>query len=78
MRIKRIVKIGAVPAILLIGVVAMQALGSTRKQSNRREADPEARAVETQLLAFGDLVLRVEGNGTVESERTLEVVSEAN
>ncbi|UCF20304.1 MAG: HlyD family efflux transporter periplasmic adaptor subunit, partial [Gemmatimonadota bacterium] len=51
---------------------------STRKQSNRREADPEARAVETQLLAFGDLVLRVEGNGTVESERSLEVVSEAN
>jgi len=73
-----VLKVSAVPAILLVGVFAMQALGSTKKEANKRAAPPEARAVETQQVRFADLKLRVEGNGVVESERTLSMVSEAN
>lgn len=78
MKKQTVLKISAVPAILLVGVFAMQALGSTKKQANKRETPPEARAVETELVEFADLKLRVEGNGVVESERTLNMISEAN
>jgi multidrug efflux pump subunit AcrA (membrane-fusion protein) len=77
MKKKTVLKVSAVPVILAVGVLAMSALGSTERQSNRREAAPEPRAVETQRLAFGDLTLQVEGDGVVESERTLNMVSEA-
>lgn len=77
MKKRTVIKVSAVPAILLIGVVAMQGLGATKKQTNRRSVTPEPRAVETQTLVFDDLALRVEGNGVVESERTLAIVSEA-
>jgi membrane fusion protein (multidrug efflux system) len=75
---RTVVKVSVVPAILLIGLVAMQGLGATKKQTNRRSVAPEPRAVETQRLAFGDLMMNVLGNGVVESERTLNLVSEAN
>lgn len=78
MKIKRVLKIGAVPAILAVGLVAMQALGSTKKESNKRELTPEARPVETARLDFGGVTLEVEGNGVVESERVLNLVSEAS
>lgn len=78
MKKRTLVKVAVVPAILAVGFVAMQGLGSTQKQSNRRDAAPEARAVETQTLSFGDLTLRVEGDGVVESERTLPIIAEAS
>jgi RND family efflux transporter MFP subunit len=78
MKMRTVLKISAVPAILLVGVFAMQALGSTKKQVNKRATPPEARAVETRQVEFADLKLRVEGNGVVESERTLNMISEAN
>ncbi len=55
----------------------MKALGSTEKQSKKRDIQPEPRPVETQSVNFGDLVLRIEGNGVVESQRTLIMISEA-
>jgi RND family efflux transporter MFP subunit len=78
MKKSTVLRAAAVPAILAVGFVAMSALGSTERQSNRREVKPEARAVETELLAFGDITLQVEGDGVVESERTLEIVAEAS
>jgi multidrug efflux pump subunit AcrA (membrane-fusion protein) len=78
MRKSTVLKVSAVPAILLVGVFAMQALGSTKKQANMRATPPEARAVETQRVEFADLKLQVEGNGVVESERTLNMISEAS
>jgi multidrug efflux pump subunit AcrA (membrane-fusion protein) len=75
---KSVLKITAVPAILVAGFLVMQGLGSSQKETRKRDVKPEARAVETQQLAFSDLVLRVEGDGLVESEQVLEIVSEAN
>ncbi len=77
MRKRTVLRIGAIPAILAVGFVGMQALASTRKQSNKRVVAPEPRAVETRMLAFGDLALEVEGDGVIESERVLEILSEA-
>lgn len=76
MTMTKILKFASVPAILVLGVVAMAALGSTRKESNKRESRPEARVVETRRLAFDDVTLAVAGNGVIESERILDFVAE--
>ena len=75
---RTVLKVSAVPAILLGGVLAMQVLGSAEKETNKREDTPEPRAVETQLLSFANIALEVEGDGVVESERMLNIVSEAS
>jgi membrane fusion protein, multidrug efflux system len=71
------IKIGAVIGILIVGVLIMFALGSTEKESNKREVEPEVRLVETQSVIFEDIILEIEGNGVIESKKTLNVVSEA-
>ena len=76
MTMTKILKFASVPAILVLGVVAMAALGSTRQESNKRESRPEARVVETRRLAFDDVTLAVAGNGVIESERILDLVAE--
>jgi hypothetical protein len=55
----------------------MSVLGSTEKSSNKREVEPEVRLVETQSVDFEDMVLEIEGNGVVESQKSLNTVSEA-
>jgi len=71
------IKIGSVVGIVILGFLIMSVLGSTEKESKKREFEPEARLVETQLVNFGNIVLEIEGNGIVESQRTLNIVSEA-
>ncbi|MEE8550102.1 MAG: HlyD family efflux transporter periplasmic adaptor subunit, partial [Gemmatimonadota bacterium] len=78
MRKQTVLKVLAVPAILAVGFAGMQGLGSTRKEANKRDVTPEPRAVETQTLAFGDLPLMIDGDGVIESERMLEIISEAS
>lgn len=70
-------KIGSVAGIVILGFLLMFVLGSTEKHSNKRVVEPEVRLVETQTVNFDDLVLEIEGNGVVESKKTLSVVSEA-
>jgi membrane fusion protein (multidrug efflux system) len=71
------IKIGSVIGIVILGFLIMSVLGSTEKESNKREVEPEVRVVETQPVNFGDIVLEIEGNGVVESQRTLNMMSEA-
>ncbi len=71
------IKIGSVIGIVIFGFLIMSVLGSTEKESHKRELEPEVRLVETQSVNFGDLVLEIEGNGVVESQRTLNMMSEA-
>ena len=56
----------------------MFVLASTEKHSNKRDVEPEVRLVETQSVYFEDLALEIEGNGVIESKKTLNVISEAN
>ena len=71
------IKIASTIGIVLLGFLAMTSLGSTEKQSNHREVPKEIRLVETESVNFGDIVLKIEGNGVIQSQRTLNYVSEA-
>ena len=71
------IKIASTAGVILIGFVVMFSLGSTEKHSKHREVSPEVRLVNTESVNFGDLVLEIEGNGIIQSQRTLNFVSEA-
>ena len=73
-----IVKIGSVVLIIAVGFLGMNLLSSTDKHSNAAEFKPEVRTVNTQTVTFGDLFLEIEGNGVIESQQTLNIISEAN
>lgn len=66
-----LIKLGSVVGILALGFLIMIVLGSTEKESNKKEVEPEIRLVETQAVYFGDLVLEIEGNGVIESKKIL-------
>jgi len=72
------IKIVSTLGIIIVGFLVMSALGSTEKQSNKRDVPPEIRLVETETVNFSDLVLEIEGNGVVQSKRDLNYVSEAS
>ncbi len=72
-----LIKIGSAAGIIVLGFFVMFILGSTEKISNKHEVEPEVRLVETNTVNFGDLVLEIEGNGVIESKKTLNIVSEA-
>ena len=72
-----LIKIGSAAGIIVLGFFVMFILGSTEKTSNKHEVEPEVRLVETSTVNFGDLVLEIEGNGIVESKKTLNIISEA-
>jgi len=72
------IKIASTAGVILIGFFVMFSLGSTEKHSNHREVPPEVRLVETESVNFGDIVLEIEGNGVIQSQRTLNFISEAS
>lgn len=65
-------------AIVVIGFVAMITLGSTDKHSNKRSLPEEVRLVETQPVAFSNMTIEIEGSGVIESQRSLNHISEAS
>lgn len=80
MKLKKstIIKISSVIGIIIVGFVIMTSLGSTEKQSNTREIPPEERLVQTATVNFENIILEIEGNGVIESQKTLNYISEAN
>lgn len=75
---QRFGKILSVLVILILGVVAMTMLGSTEKHSNKRDLKPEVRTVNVNQIEFGDYTLKVNGNGIINPQKTLNYISEAN
>ena len=71
------IKIASTVGVVIIGFLVMSSLGSTEKHSKQREVSPEVRLVETESVNFGDIVLEIEGNGVIQSQRKLNFVSEA-
>ena len=71
-----IIKIISVIIILIIGVIGMKMLGSSKKQAKKRDVVQEVRKVETQLLTHSDFQIEIEGNGTIEAQKTVDMVSE--
>jgi len=72
-----LIKTGSVIGIVILGILIMSVLGSTEKESNKREVEQEVRLVKTESVLFGDLVLEIEGNGIIESQKTLQVICQA-
>ena len=72
-----IYKISSFILILIIGVFGMNMLGSSNKQAKKHDVVQEVRKVETQLLIHGEVQIMIEGNGTIEAQRTVSLVSEA-
>lgn len=72
------IKIVSTLGIIIVGFLVMSALGSTEKQSNKRDVPPEVRLVETETVNFADMNLEIEGNGVVQSKCNLNYVSEAS
>jgi len=62
--------------ILIIGFVGMNMLGSSKKQARKRDVVHEVRKVETQLLTHSDVPIIIEGNGTIEAQKEIDIVSE--
>jgi len=75
---KNLIKLSSVVGILILGFFIMFVLASTEKHSNKRDVEPEVRLVETQSVYFEDLAMEIEGNGVIESKKTLNVISEAS
>jgi multidrug efflux pump subunit AcrA (membrane-fusion protein) len=71
-----IIKILSFIMILIIGVFGMKILGSSKKQTKKRAVVQEVRKVETQLLTHGDVQIKIEGNGTIVAQKTVDMVSE--
>jgi len=71
-----LIKILTFIAIIIIGFVGMKILGSSDKQANRREVTQDIRKVETQLIEHRDVPIIIEGNGTIEAQKTVNIVSE--
>ena len=78
MKKKRLLQVSVIVAILAVGFVGMNMLGAAEKKSNKREVKPNVRTVETQKVIFSDLLLEIKGNGVIESQKTLNMVSEAS
>jgi len=77
LRKSTLIKTGSVVGIVILGILIMSVLGSTEKESNKREVEPEVRLVKTGSVLFGDLILEIEGNGVIESQKTLQVICQA-
>ena len=77
LRKSTLIKSGSVVGIVVLGILIMSVLGSTEKESNKREIEKEVRLVKTESVLFGDLVLEIEGNGVIESQKTLQVICQA-
>jgi len=72
-----IYKISSFIIILIIGVFGMKTLGSSNKQAKKHDVVQEVRKVETQLLTHSDFQIKIEGNGTIEAQKTVDIISEA-
>lgn len=72
-----IYKISTFVLILIIGVLGMKMLGSSKKQAKKRDVVQETRKVETQLLTHGNVQIKIEGNGTIDAPKTIDIISEA-
>lgn len=78
MKYKKIMRVGFVITILAIGFFGMNILGSADKKSNKRDFKPEVRTVAVNDIVIKDIILKINGNGIIESIRSLSIISEVS
>lgn len=78
MKYKKSMRVGIVVSILAVGFLGMNLLGSADKKSNKRETKPDIRTVTVNDIETKNITLQINGNGVIESKRSLSIVSEVN
>jgi RND family efflux transporter MFP subunit len=68
-------RMGAAALILLLGISSMAFLASTKEETKKKDVVQRVRKVATSTLDFSDHTLRIHGNGTIESQHTLDLVT---
>ena len=64
--------------ILAVGAIAMTVLGSTEKETKKRDPKESIRKVETQAIEFEDFQIKVDGNGIVKSQTSIDIIAESS
>lgn len=72
---KKWFRVGTAVGIIFLGISTMMVLATTKEETKKREAKITVRQVEIAELDFGIHTLKVHGNGTIESQNKLELVS---
>ena len=62
--------------IIVVGFFLMKILGSSDKQARKRSVAQEVRKVETELIVHSDHPVLIEGNDTIEAQKTIDLISE--
>jgi len=72
---KRWFRVSTAIGIVVIGISSMVLLAATKEETKKRTIRNTVRQVEVVELSFGDHTLNVHGNGTIESQNKLDLVS---
>jgi len=72
---KRWFRIGSAIFILLLGIASMAYLASTKEEAKKTDMGARVRKVTVSDLAFADHTLQIHGNGSIQSQRTLNLVT---
>lgn len=72
---KRWFRVGTAISILVMGVVAMSILAATKEETKKKEATQRVRQVATIPMKYADHTLQIQGNGSIESQQLLDLVS---
>jgi len=72
---KRWFRVGTAISILAMGVVIMSILAATKTETKKKEATQRVRQVATQPIQYADHTLQIHGNGSIESQQRLDLVS---
>lgn len=71
----RWLRVGSAILILVLGVGVMALLASTKEEAKKKDTSQRVRKVATTTLDFSDQTLRIHGNGTIESQHALDLVT---
>ncbi len=72
---KRWFRVGSALSILGIGVAAFVILSATKEEAKKKEATQRVRQVATTPMHYADHTLQIHGNGSIESQQLLDLVS---
>ena len=72
---KRWFRVGTAISILVIGIAGMSILAATKEEAKKKDATQRVRKVSTTQLQFDDHTLQIHGNGSIESQQKLDLVS---
>jgi len=68
-------RVGTAMSILIMGIIGMSILAATKEETKKKEATQRVRQVATSSMEYKDHTLQIHGNGIIESQQRLSLVS---